>query len=440
LLKNLLNVFKIAELKNKVLFTAFILVLYRLGGYIPVPGIDTGALGEFFATSGGEGTLFGMFDMFVGGNFQRASIFALGIMPYITASIVMQLMGGVFPFFEKLKHEGAEGQRKITQYTRYGTLIVGVFNSVGITVFLQNLYTSTGKAIVPNSGLMFTIAAVTTLLTGTMIIMWLGERITDRGIGNGISLIIFAGIVVRYPVGFYNMGRMFYAGSMPTVNVVIILATIVVVTGLVVYVTQAERKLPVQYAKRIVGRKIYGGQSSHIPLKVNTAGVIPIIFAQAVIMFPKTIAAFFKESVFMNALSSALSPGAYTYTIFYVILIVFFAYFYTAIVLNPIEMANNMKKFGGFIPGKKPGRNTAEYLNSVIARITLPGAFFFAMIAVIPQYLISYTNSPIYFGGTSLIIVVGVALDILQQLEGQLISRHYDGFMKHGKIRGRRSR
>ncbi len=440
MLKNLLNVFKIAELKNKVLFTAFILVLYRLGGYIPVPGIDTTALGEFFATSGGEGTLFGMFDMFVGGNFQRASIFALGIMPYITASIVMQLLGGVFPFFEKLKHEGAEGQRKITQYTRYGTLIVGVFNSIGITVFLQNLYTSAGKAVVPNGGLMFTIAAVTTLLTGTMIIMWLGERITDRGIGNGISLIIFAGIVVRYPIGFYNMGRMIYAGSMPTSNVVIILATIVIVTGLVVYVTQAERKLPVQYAKRIVGRKIYGGQSSHIPLKVNTAGVIPIIFAQAVIMFPKTIAAFFKESVFMNAVSKAFSPGAYTYTIIYVLLIVFFAYFYTAIVLNPIEMANNMKKFGGFIPGKKPGRNTAEYLNSVIARITLPGAVFFAMIAVIPQYLINYTNSPIYFGGTSLIIVVGVALDILQQLEGQLISRHYDGFMKHGKIRGRRSR
>ncbi len=440
MLKNLLNVFKIAELKNKVLFTAFILVLYRLGGYIPVPGIDTGALGEFFATSGGEGTLFGMFDMFVGGNFQRASIFALGIMPYITASIVMQLLGGVFPFFEKLKHEGAEGQRKITQYTRYGTLIVGVFNSIGITVFLQNLYTSAGKAIVPNGGLMFTIAAVTTLLTGTMIIMWLGERITDRGIGNGISLIIFAGIVVRYPIGFFNMGRMIYAGSMPTTNVVIILATILIVTGLVVYVTQAERKLPVQYAKRIVGRKIYGGQSSHIPLKVNTAGVIPIIFAQAVIMFPKTIAAFFKDSIFMNAVAKAFSPGAYTYTIVYVLLIVFFAYFYTAIVLNPIEMANNMKKFGGFIPGKKPGRNTAEYLNSVIARITLPGAIFFAMIAVIPQYLINYTNSPIYFGGTSLIIVVGVALDILQQLEGQLISRHYDGFMKHGKIRGRRAR
>ncbi len=440
MLKNLLNVFKIAELKNKVLFTAFILVLYRLGGYIPVPGIDTGALQEFFATRGGDGTLFGMFDMFVGGNFQRASIFALGIMPYITASIVMQLLGGVFPFFEKLKHEGAEGQRKITQYTRYGTLIVGVFNSIGITIFLQNLYTSTGQAVVPNSGIMFTVAAVTTLLTGTMIIMWLGERITDRGIGNGISLIIFAGIVVNYPVGFYNMAKMVYAGSMPTLNVVIILATIVIVTGLVVYVTQGERKIVVQYAKRIVGRKIYGGQSSHIPLKVNTAGVIPIIFAQAVIMFPKTIASFFKESAFMNAVSASLSPGAYTYTILYVVLIVFFAYFYTAIVLNPIEMANNMKKYGGFIPGKKPGKSTAEYLNSVIARITLPGAVFFAMIAVIPQYLIDYTNSPLYFGGTSLIIVVGVALDILQQLEGQLISRHYDGFMKHGKIRGRRAK
>ena len=439
MVRNLLNIFKIHDLKTKVLFTAFILVLYRMGSFIPVPGINAGVLKEFFTAPGNERTLFGMFDMFVGGNFQRASIFALGIMPYITASIVIQLMGGVFPFFEKLKHEGAEGQRKITQYTRYGTLIVGAFNSFGIALFLQNLFSQTsGLPVVPNSGVFFTITTMITLITGTMIIMWFGEQISDNGIGNGISLIIFAGIIVRFPTGFFNIGKMVVSGAMSIPMVLVIIAIILFVTASVVLVTQAERRIPVQYAKRIVGRKIYGGQSTHIPLKVNTAGVIPIIFAQAVIMFPRTIATFFKDSDFMNYIALALSPGAILYTLLYVALIVFFAYFYTAIVLNPVEMANNMKRYGGFIPGKKPGKKTAEYLNSILARITLPGAVFFAFIAVLPEYMQKYTNAPLYFGGTGIIIIVGVALDLLQQVESQMVMRHYDGFMKKGKIRGRR--
>ncbi len=439
MVKNLVNVLKIPELKAKVLFTAFILILYRMGSFIPVPGIDAVVLKEFFSAPGNDRTLFGMFDMFVGGNFQRASIFALGIMPYITASIVIQLLGGVFPFFEKLKHEGAEGQRKITQYTRYGTLIVGAFNSFGIAMFLQNLFSNTsGQAVVPGPGIMFTLTTMVTLITGTMIIMWFGEQISDKGIGNGISLIIFAGIIVRFPVGFYNMGKMVLSQAMSIPMVLVILAIMLFVTGSVILVTEAERRIPVQYAKRIVGRKIYGGQSPHIPLKVNTAGVIPIIFAQAVIMFPRTIATFFTDSDIMNAIAQSLSPGAILYTLVYVLLIVFFAYFYMAIVLNPIEMANNMKRYGGFIPGKKPGKKTAEYLNNVLARITLPGAIFFAFIAVLPEYLQKYTNMPLYFGGTGVIIIVGVALDLLQQLESQLVMRHYDGFMKKGKIRGRR--
>ena len=436
MIKSIANVFRVPDLKNKIIFTAIILVVYRLGGFVPVPGINTSVLKEIFSSSSGN-TLFGMFDLFVGGNFQRASIFALGIMPYITASIVFQLLGGVFPFFEKLKKEGAEGQKKITQYTRYATLLVGAFNSFGIAIFLQNLSSSSGDLVVPNPGVIFTINTIITLVTGTMVIMWLGEQITERGIGNGISLIIFAGIVDRYPMGFINMGKMVYQGIMSVPIFVLILLVMIFVTAAVVVITEAERRIPVQYAKRVVGRKIYGGQSSYIPLKVNSAGVIPIIFAQTIIMFPRTIATFFKDSDFMNVIVSMLSPGKFFYTILYVLLIVFFAYFYTAIVLNPIEMANNMKRYGGFIPGKKPGKKTSDYLNSILARITLPGAIFFAFIAILPTYLEKYTNMPIYFGGTALIIIVGVALDTLQQVESQLIMRHYDGFMKKGKLRGR---
>ena len=432
------NIFKIPDLKKKVLFTAFILIIYRLGSFIPVPGIDTSVLREFFsgATAGG-GNLFGLYDLFNGGNLQRASVFALGIMPYITTSIVIQLLGGVIPFFERLKKEGAEGQKKINQYTRYGTVLVAAFNAIGISLFLQSMEVS-GKLAVPHPGFLFIFTTVLTLVTGTMFIMWLGEQITENGIGNGISLIIFAGIIARYPKGFLQMFQMVGAGALSIFMVLFIILVMIFVTYFVVLVTEGSRKIPVQYAKRVIGRKVYGGQSTHIPLKVNTAGVIPIIFAQSILMFPRTIASFFKDSDVMSTIVSFLSPGNVVYTLLYVGLIVFFAYFYTAMVLNPVEMAENMKKYGGFIPGRKPGKKTSDYINGVLTRITLPGAIAFALVAVLPDYLQKYTNIPFQFGGTGIIIIVGVALDTLQQIESHLVMRHYDGFMKKGKLRGRR--
>jgi preprotein translocase subunit SecY len=433
--KSISNIFKIPDLKKKILFTAMILVIYRLGSYIPIPGINSDALSQFIGgASQAGGNLFGMFDLFVGGNLGRASVFALGIMPYITTSIVIQLLGGVIPFFERLKKEGAEGQKKIAQYTRYGTVFIAAFNAMGISMFLQ----SGVEGAVPNPGFLFIFTSVVTMVTGVMFIMWLGEQITEHGIGNGISLIIFAGIIARYPAGFAQMFQMVRVGAMSIFMAVAVLLVMVVVTASVVLVTEGIRKIPVQYAKRIVGRKVYGGQSTHIPLKVNTAGVIPIIFASSILMFPRTIATFFKDSEFMNSLVAYLSPGAALYTILYVGLIIFFAYFYTAMVLNPIEMAENMKKYGGFIPGRKPGKKTSDYINHVLTRITLPGATFFAFVAVLPQFMSKWANLPFYFGGTGLIIIVGVALDTLQQIESHLVMRHYEGFMKKGKLRGRR--
>lgn len=437
MLDSITNVFKIPDLKKKILITGLFLILYRLGSFVPTPGVDASVLRDIFSAPGADRTLFGMFDMFVGGNFERASVFALGIMPYITASIVIQLLGSIIPYFEKLKKEGAEGQKKIAQITRYGTVLIAAFNSIGISFFLQSLENTQGLRAVANPGFAFIFTTVVTMTTGTIVIMWLGEQITEYGIGNGISLIIFAGIIARYPQGFLMMFNMVRAGAMTIFVAIIVIIVMVGVTAAVILVTEAMRKIPVQYAKRIVGRKMYGGQSTHIPLRVNTAGVIPIIFAQSVIMFPRTIASFFPESDIMNVFVRWLSPGEFLYTTFYVLLIVFFAYFYTAIILNPVEMADNMKKYGGFIPGVKPGKKTAEYINRVLTRITLPGAVFFAFVAVLPEFMSKFTNLPFYFGGTGLIIIVGVALDTLQQIESHLVMRHYDGFMKKGKLRGR---
>ena len=435
MLQSIANIFKIPDLKKKVLLTALILVIYRLGSYIPIPGINASALSEFLGNaSKSGGDLFGMFDLFVGGNLGKASVFALGIMPYITTSIVIQLLGGVIPFFEKLKKEGAEGQKKIAQYTRYGTVIIAAFNAIGITMFLMNGV----EGAVANPGILFVVTSVITMVSGVMIVMWLGEQITENGIGNGISLIIFAGIIARYPAGFLNMFQMVKIGELSVFLAVAVLILMVAVTASVVLVTEGLRKIPVQYAKRVIGRKVYGGQKTHIPLKVNSAGVIPIIFAQSILMFPRTIATFFKDSDFMNSMVAMLSPGAFLYTVLYVGLIVFFAYFYTAMVINPVEMAENMKKYGGFIPGRKPGKRTADYINNVLVRITLPGAIFFAFIAVLPEFMQKWANLPFYFGGTGLIIIVGVALDTLQQIESHLVTRHYDGFMKKGKLRSRR--
>ena len=437
--KTIMNMFRIPDLKKKILFTGLFLVLYRLGSFVPVPGVDTTALKAFFAGAReGGNTLFGLLDLFVGGNFERASVFALGIMPYITASIVIQLLGSIIPYFEKLKKEGAEGQKKMNQITRYATVGLAAFNATTITIWLSSLQ----GGVVPNSGFLFHFTGVVTLITGTMIVMWLGEQITEHGIGNGISLIIFAGIIARYPAGFVQLFKLMSTDLNYLWISIIAMVVMIVVTAAVIYVTEAVRKIPVQYAKRIVGRRVYGGQSTYIPLRVNTAGVIPIIFAQSVLMFPATITAMIGESAksgFWAELQRLLSPGAWLYTILYVGMIIFFAYFYTAIVLNPTEMAENMVKYGGHIPGKKPGKKTAEYISSVLTRITLPGAVFFAFIALMPEIMSNIFKLPFYFGGTGLIIVVGVALDTLQQIESHLVMRHYDGFMKKGKLRGRSS-
>jgi preprotein translocase subunit SecY len=434
LFNKIANIFRVPDLKKKVLFTAFILVLYRLGSFIPVPGVDTEVLGRIFS-SNSDGLL-GLVDLFAGGNMSKASVFALGIMPYITASIVIQLLGSVVPYFEKLKKEGAEGQKKITQITRYGTVLVAALNSIGICAMLISQ-----QGIVTINHSFFFISTIITLITGVMIIMWLGEQITEKGIGNGISLIIFAGIIARLPGELFGLAQRVIAN--PSIGnifmIIFVLVAIIGVTASVILVTEAIRKIPVQYAKRVIGRKVYGGQSTYIPLRVNTAGVIPIIFAQSVLMFPITIVRFFNSD--SSFVTNWFSPGTALYTICSMTLIIFFAYFYTAMVMNPVEMADNMKKYGGFIPGVKQGKRTAEYINRVLVRITLPGAIFYAIIAVMPDILFRILGVRVsVLGGTSIIIVVGVALDTLQQIESHLVSRHYDGFMKRGKLRGRSGR
>ncbi len=439
--KTIANIFRIPDLRKKILITGLLLVLYRMGSFIPIPGVDAVELSSFFKNQ--SGGLFDLLNLFVGGNFERASIFALGIMPYITASIVIQLLGSIIPYFEKLRKEGADGQKKMNQITRYFTVALAAFNAITITVGLVNMAGSTGP-VVPQANFLFHITGVITLITGTMIVMWLGEQITEHGIGNGISLIIFAGIIARYPEGFINLFRTRFNSFSGVIISLAAVAVMVAVTAAIIFVTEAIRKIPVQYAKRIVGRKVYGGQSTYIPLRVNTAGVIPIIFAQSILMFPATLITLFQggqaeAGTFWSTLRLLFTPGHWVYTIIYVGLIIFFAYFYTALVLNPTEMAENMVKYGGHIPGKKPGKKTAEYISSVLTRITLPGAVFFAFVALMPEMMTQFFKLPFYFGGTGLIIVVGVALDTLRQIESHLVMRHYDGFMKKGKLRGRSS-
>ncbi len=429
------NIFKIPELRKRILFTLAILVVYRVGGHVPTPGIDPQALGEFFRQM--RGSLFGLYDMFVGGAFRKATIFSLGIMPYISASIIMQLLGAVIPYFQKLQKEGEEGRRKITQYTRYGTVLISAMQALGTSVFLESLQPSAGRYVVPNPGMGFKLLTMITFTCGTIFIMWLGEQITERGIGNGISLIIMIGIIARFPSGVLDELRMLFIGQRVFFAEVFLVALMVGVIASIVLVTRAQRKIPVQYAKRVIGRKMYGGQSSHIPLSVNTAGIIPIIFAQSVMFAPSTLASFFPNNEFMQNFSLWFKPGSVLYSLIFALMIIFFAYFYTAIVFNPVDLADNMRKYGGFIPGIRPGKRTSEYIDRVLTRITLPGAIFFAMIAVLPYFMMSGMGVQFYFGGTGLLIVVGVALDTLQQIESHLLMRHYDGFMKKGKIRGR---
>ena len=436
MLEKLRNIFQVPELKRRILFTLAMFVVYRLGEHVPTPGVNARALAAAFESQ--RGTLFGLYDLFVGGAFSRATIFALGIMPYISSSIIIQLLGAVVPYFEKLRKEGEEGQKKLTQLTRYGTVLISIVQSLAYSVFLVNMGTSQGLNVVPNPGVMFMLSTIITQTTGTIFVMWLGEKITEHGIGNGISLIIFVNNIGGGPNAIFSAIESVRAGTISPLLAIGVLALMVAIVAAVILMTQATRKIPVQYAKRIVGRRMYGGSNTHIPLRVNTAGVIPIIFASSVMILPTTVAGFVPPTHWLASLSNWFHPQAPLYNIFYAVIIVFFTYFYTAVVLNPNDLAENMRKYGGFIPGIRPGRKTAEYIDRVLSRITLPGAIFLALIAVVPDLLMSAAGLPFLgFGGTSVLIVVGVALDTLQQVESHLLMRHYEGFVKRGKLRGR---
>ncbi len=433
------NVFKIPELKRRVLFTLGILVVYRIGGHVPSPGIDAHALGEYLtAQSAG---IFALYDMFTGGALGRATVFALGIMPYISASIIIQLMGATVPYFQRLQKEGEEGRQKINRLTRYGTLLICAGQSAGMSVWLQGLQTPSGYLVVPNPGLGFMLLTMLSFTTGTIFIMWLGEQITDRGIGNGISLIIYVGIIAIFPVAVIQEITLVAAQNKTLIELLLTFILMFVVTMGAVLLTQGVRKIPVQYAKRVVGRKVYGGQSTHIPLRINTAGVIPIIFAQALMFIPQTLFTFFPNSAFFANAQNWFSYQHPVYWLFYGTLIVIIAFFYTAVVFNPVDLAENMKKYGGFIPGIRPGKKTAEYVERVLGRVTFPGALGLAALSVLPYMLVRYFNLSVsmtdFFGGTGLLIIVGVALDTLQQMESHLMMRHYEGFTRSGKIRGR---
>ena len=430
------NIFKIPELKKRILFTLGLLIVYRIGVHVPVPGIDSVALSSFFAQA--EGTIFGIFNMFSGGAFQRLSVFALGIMPYISASIILQLLTVVIPHLEQLKKEGEQGRKKITQYTRYGTVVLSIIQGFGISVGLESMTSPGGAPVVLMAGWGFRLLTVITLTAGTAFIMWLGEQITERGVGNGISLIIFAGIVAGLPGAIVNSVRLLSTGEMGIFAILIILVLMVAVIGLIVFVEQGQRRIPVQYAKRVVGRRMYGGQSTHLPLKINTSGVIPPIFASSIIMFPATIGSFVKVEWIQNV-TAAMRPGNVVYELLFVAFIFFFCYFYTAVTFNPVDVADNMKKAGGYIPGIRPGKRTADYIDKVLTRITLGGAIYVSAVCVLPSILITRFNVPFYFGGTALLIVVGVAIDTVAQMESHMLSRHYEGFLKKsdGKMKGR---
>lgn len=430
------NIGKIPELKRRIGMTLALLAVYRIGAHIPTPGINNQALAAFFKAV--EGTLLGLFDMFSGGALSQLSVFALGIMPYISASIILQLLTVVIPQLERLSKEGEAGRRKITQYTRYGTVVLSIIQGFGIAIGLEGMTGPGGEMVVLHPGWGFRFITVITLTSGTAFIMWLGEQITERGIGNGISLIIFAGIVAGIPNALESSVRLFKSGEMSLFTVVFLIAMMVAVVGFIIFVERGQRRIPVQYAKRVVGRRVYGGQNTHIPLKINTSGVIPPIFASSLIMFPATVANFFKDIPWLQYIATAMSPGHWMYLVLYVGFIIFFCFFYTAIVFNPIDVADNMKKYGGFIPGIRPGRPTAEYIEKVLERVTLGGAIYVSAVCVLPTVLIQRFNVPFYFGGTALLIVVGVAMDTLGQIEAHMLSRHYEGFLKSGRIRGRR--
>jgi preprotein translocase subunit SecY len=441
------NCFKIPELRKKILFTLGIIAVYRVGCYIPIPGIDGSVLAQFFknVNSSGSGSIFGIMNMFTGGAVQKMTVFALGIMPYISSSIIMQLLTAVIPALEKLAKEGQAGYHKINQYTRYGTLVLSLVQSFFIALWLESPRTFGGLQVVAEPGWGFRIMTVLTLSTGTLLLMWLGEQIQEKGIGNGISLIITAGIISSAPAALNTLFSLMSPSSgqaqlQPLTLLIIVCFLVTVIIGITL-ITQAQRRIPVQYARRIVGRKVYGGQTSYIPLKVDTSGVIAIIFAQSIILFPATLSSFIPNESFQH-FAQFIQRGHWAYYGIYGLLIVFFCYFYTAIVFNPIEVAENMKKNGGFIPGVRPGTQTAEYLDFVLTRITLAGALFICAIAIMPDWIMASFKVPYlvasFFGGTGVLIMVGVMLDTMKQIESHLLMRHYDGFMRSGQIRGRR--
>lgn len=426
------NAFKIPELKSRIIFTLVLLIVYRIGAHIPTPGINGEELSKFLTEKGGA--LMGFFDMFSGGALSRVTIFALGIMPYISASIILQLLTVVIPAIGKLAKEGEAGRKKIIKYTRYGTVIISMIQSFGIAMGLESM---SGGAFIQNPGWSFRLLTMITLTSGTAFIMWLGEQITERGIGNGISLIIFAGIVARFPNAVLSTLRLIRAGELNIFFVIFLVVMMVAVVAVIIFIERGQRKIPIQYAKRVVGRKVYGGQSTHLPLKINTSGVIPPIFASSIIMFPATVAGFIAIP-WVQGVARQLSPGTVLYTMLYVGMIFFFSYFYTAVIFNPVDIADNLKKYGGYIPGIRPGQKTSEYIYRVLTRLTFVGAIYLAIICIIPEILIKRFNVPFYFGGTSLLIVVGVALDTISQIESHLVTRSYEGFLRKGRIRGRR--
>jgi len=430
----LTNIFRVPELRKRLVFSLGMLAVYRLGIFVTTPGVDRRAMGEIVR----QGNLLGLLNFFSGGALEQLSIFALGIMPYVSASIILQLLTVVVPALEKLQKEGELGRRKITQYTRYLTIVLSAIQGYGIASYLESLRTNAGLQVVASPGWGFRLLTMISLAAGTDFIMWMGEQITERGIGNGISLVIFAGIVARAPAAAYQtfMAYKSPGSQMTELSLIVLTVIMLVVVGAIVFVERGQRRIPIQYAKRVVGRKLYGGQSTHLPLKVNTSGVIPPIFASSLLLFPATLAGWFP---FLSVLQTALSPGTWIYNTLYVLLIVFFAYFYTAVTFNPVDVADNLKKYGGYIPGIRPGKKTADYIDHVLSRITFGGAMYLAAVCVLPTIITDEFGVTFYFGGTSLLIVVGVALDTVQQIEGHLITRHYEGFTgpRGPRIRGR---
>jgi preprotein translocase subunit SecY len=428
------NIFKIPELRRRVFFTAALLAVYRVGCTVPIPGLNTAALASFFKSQ--ANTVFGMFSMFTGGALEQGSVFSLGIMPYISASIILQLLTVVVPYLEKLSKEGEVGRKKITQYTRYGTVGLALFQGFMMAVALEK--GMLGQGVVLHPGFIFKVMTAITMTAGTAFIMWLGEQISEHGIGNGISLIIFAGIVARMPAAVYQIFVDVGTGERNILSTIPIGLLMVFVVFAIIFVERAHRKIPIQHARRVVGRRMYGGSSTHLPLKVNTAGVIPPIFASSIMMFPATFSNFF-EHPWLQAISDMLNPGQPLYLILYVAMIIFFCFFYTAVTFNPVDVADNLKKSGAYIPGYRPGKRTADYIDKVLTRITLGGAIYISAVCVLPTFLVSFFKVPFYFGGTALLIVVGVGLDTISQLESHMLMRHYDGFLgAKGKFKGRR--